>query len=110
MEGFLNIKWKRWQRVLLTRSIALAPTLTLAYFTDINNLTGMNDSLNALMSIQLPFAVIPALTFTSSRLIMGDFANGLFMKIFSTFFSMVIIAINMFFVAGFVQDTFPDEW
>ena len=67
MEGFLNLRWKRWQRVLLTRTIAMAPTFSLAYFSDINHLTGMNDVLNALMSIQLPFAVLPALTFTSSR-------------------------------------------
>ena len=67
MEGFLNLKWKRWQRVLLTRTIAMGPTFSLAYFSDIENLTGMNDILNALMSIQLPFAIIPTLTFTSSR-------------------------------------------
>ena len=67
MEGFLNIRWKRWQRVLLTRSIAMVPTFSVAFFSDINDLTGMNDILNAVMSIQLPFAVIPALTFTSNR-------------------------------------------
>ena len=67
MEGFLNIRWKRWQRVLLTRSIAMVPTFSVAFFSDINDLTGMNDVLNAVMSIQLPFAVIPALTFTSNR-------------------------------------------
>ena len=54
-------------RVLLTRTIAMAPTFSLAYFSDINHLTGMNDILNAIMSIQLPFAVLPTLTFTSSR-------------------------------------------
>ena len=67
MEGFLNIRWKRWQRVLLTRSIAMVPTFSVAFFSDINDLTGMNDLLNALMSILLPFAVLPALTFSSSR-------------------------------------------
>ena len=41
MEGFLNLRWQRWQRVLLTRSIAMAPTLTLAIFSDLDNLTGM---------------------------------------------------------------------
>ena len=56
-----------FHRVLLTRTIAMGPTFSLAYFSDIENLTGMNDILNALMSIQLPFAIIPTLTFTSSR-------------------------------------------
>ncbi len=36
-------------------------------------MTNLNDVLNAVMSIQLPFAIIPALCFSSSRLVMGDF-------------------------------------
>lgn len=105
MEGFLNLKWKRWQRVLLTRSIAMAPTFSLAYFSDINHLTGMNDILNALMSIQLPFAIIPTLTFTHSKLIMGEFANGLAMKITTTLLAIVVIVINIFFVVTYVGET-----
>ena len=55
------------------RVVAMAPTLFVAGFTDIDTLTGLNDILNAVMSIQLPFAIIPALCFTSSRVVMGDF-------------------------------------
>ncbi|KAH8849677.1 Natural resistance-associated macrophage protein 2 [Schistosoma japonicum] len=77
MEGFLNLKWKRWQRVLVTRSIAILPTILTTVFRGIEDLTGMNDFLNVLMSVQLPFAVIPLLTFTSSRLIMAEFKNSL---------------------------------
>ena len=45
----------------------MIPTLSVAFFSDISDLTGMNDVLNALMAILLPFAVIPAITFSSSR-------------------------------------------
>lgn len=76
MQGFLNLKWKRWMRVLLTRSIAILPTILVATFSGIQDLTVMNDMLNVLMSLQLPFALIPILTFTSSEQIMGDFKNG----------------------------------
>ena len=65
MEGFLNLTWKRWQRVLLTRTVAILPTFIVAFYSDINNLTGMNDLLNCLMSLQLPFALIPTVAFTS---------------------------------------------
>lgn len=102
MEGFLALRWKRWQRVLLTRSIAMAPTFSLAYFSDINNLTGMNDILNAIMSIQLPFAIIPALTFTSSRVVMGRFANGTLAKVAFCCMSAVILAINILFITTYV--------
>jgi natural resistance-associated macrophage protein len=47
-----------------------------ATFSGIQDLTAMNDMLNVLMSLQLPFALIPILTFTSSEKIMGDFRNG----------------------------------
>ena len=59
MEGFLNLKWSRFQRVLLTRSLAIIPTFIIAFYSDINNLTNMNDTLNVLQSILLPFALIP---------------------------------------------------
>lgn len=102
MEGFLNLKWSRWKRVLLTRCIAIAPTLAVTLSSDIEHLTGMNDYLNALMSLQLPFALLPTLTFTSSSRVMGDFANGRTVKTISTIVSIVIIAINIYFVINTV--------
>ena len=59
MEGFLNLQWSRFQRVVFTRSIAIIPTFIIAFYSDINNLTNMNDTLNILQSILLPFALIP---------------------------------------------------
>ncbi|XP_073939469.1 natural resistance-associated macrophage protein 2 isoform X6 [Castor canadensis] len=52
MEGFLNLKWSRFARVILTRSIAIIPTLLVAIFQDVEHLTGMNDFLNVLQSLQ----------------------------------------------------------
>lgn len=76
-QGFLNLQWERWQRVLLTRSIAILPTILLAVFEGIKDLTYMNDLLNVIMSLQLPFALLPVLTFTSTSSIMGEFVNGM---------------------------------
>lgn len=61
---------------MLTRSVAILPTFYLAYFSNIDDLSGMNDILNAVMSLQLPFAIIPVLAFTSNSYIMGEFVNG----------------------------------
>lgn len=52
-QGFLNLRWSRFARVLLTRSIAITPTLFVAIFQDVEHLTGMNDFLNVLMSLQV---------------------------------------------------------
>lgn len=102
MEGFLNLRWSRFARVLLTRSIAIFPTLLVAVFQDVRHLTGMNDFLNVLQSMQLPFALIPILTFTSLTSLMNDFANGLVWKISGGLLILVVCAINIYFVVVYV--------
>ncbi|KAI4576787.1 hypothetical protein MJT46_002622 [Ovis ammon polii x Ovis aries] len=117
MEGFLNLKWSRFARVSLTRSIAIIPALLIAVFQDVEHLTGMNDFLNVLQSLQLPFALIPILTFTSLRPVMSEFANGLVdystsnyadsfdrgWRIAGGIIVLVVCSINMYFVVVYVQ-------
>ncbi|XP_075055423.1 natural resistance-associated macrophage protein 2 [Mixophyes fleayi] len=103
MEGFLNLKWSRFARVILTRSIAITPTLLVAIFQDVEHLTGMNDFLNVLQSLQLPFALIPVLTFTSLRTVMNDFANGLGWKIAGGVLILIVCCINIYFVVVYVS-------
>lgn len=101
--------------------IAIVPTFCVAYFSNIQgnyfrynirsrisknsniqlknqDLTGMNDVLNAVMSLQLPFAVIPTIAFTSSVAIMGEFVNGIGNKIVSVLLFILVITINITFV------------
>lgn len=99
MEGFLNINWARWKRVLFTRSIAIVPTLAMAFSRGIDKLTGLNDFLNVLMSLQLPFAILPLLTFTNDEKVMGEYKNHLIIKIITWALSGIIIAINLYFTA-----------
>ena len=99
-----NFQWAKWQRVLFTRTIAILPTFFIAFYEEINQLSGMNDLLNCLMSLMLPFAVIPTITFTSNKKIMGDFANGLVSRIFSVLLSLLVIAVNTYFVLTYVID------
>ncbi|XP_008292027.1 natural resistance-associated macrophage protein 2-like isoform X2 [Stegastes partitus] len=109
MEGFLNLRWSRFARVLLTRSLAITPTLLVAIFQDINRLTGMNDFLNVLQSMQLPFALIPILTFTSLPSLMNEFANGLVYKVGGGLVILIVCAINMYFVVIYVT-TLNSVW
>ncbi|XP_041440377.1 natural resistance-associated macrophage protein 2 isoform X1 [Xenopus laevis] len=103
MEGFLNLKWSRFARVFLTRSIAITPTLLVAIFQDVEHLTGMNDFLNVLQSLQLPFALIPVLTFTSLPSVMSEFANGLGWKIAGGILILIVCSINIYFVVVYVS-------
>lgn len=81
MEGFLNLQWARWKRVLFTRTIAIVPTFLVAFYADIADMSGMNDILNTIMSLQLPFATLPTVAFTSNPQIMGEFTNGMYVVI-----------------------------
>ncbi|XP_076381258.1 solute carrier family member malvolio isoform X6 [Megalopta genalis] len=78
-----------------------------AFFSHIDNLTEMNDILNAVMTLQLPFATLPTIAFTSSSQIMGEFRNGLGNKIVATALSGLVITINIYFVINTVK---PDHW
>lgn len=104
MEGFLNLHWSRWKRVLLTRTLAIIPTIIIA-FQSMDRLTEMNDFLNALMSLQLPFALFPLITFTSSRRVMGDFVNGFATKIIAFSISVIVISVNFAFVYFYVRSS-----
>ncbi|GLC38536.1 hypothetical protein PLESTB_001736900 [Pleodorina starrii] len=80
MGGYLDLQVSPWARVALTRAVAIAPTLVVALMCsgngNGNQLDQLNQGLNLLQSIQLPFALVPVLTFTSSPAIMGSFANS----------------------------------
>ncbi|TDH70046.1 hypothetical protein CCR75_005177 [Bremia lactucae] len=78
MEGFLQLRLSPWKRVALTRCVSLVPAMTVAILSQQNpaNSDHMDELLNVLQSIQLPFALLPVLIFTSSPDIMGDFVNG----------------------------------
>ena len=45
MEGFLNLQWPKWKRVLLTRSVAVVPTFLVAFYDQITELSGYFDLL-----------------------------------------------------------------
>ncbi|EFJ51763.1 hypothetical protein VOLCADRAFT_56724, partial [Volvox carteri f. nagariensis] len=77
MGGYLDLKVSPWCRVAITRAVAIAPTLLVALLCGGGSqLDQLNQGLNLLQSIQLPFALVPVLTFTSSPVIMGEFANS----------------------------------
>lgn len=75
-KGFLYLRWQRWKRVFFTRCIAIVPTFLTPFFSSIDDLTYLNDILSGVMSLQLPFAVLPPIEFTCNIRIMGSFANG----------------------------------
>ncbi|KAE8984706.1 Metal transporter [Phytophthora fragariae] len=78
MEGFLNLHILPWKRLVLTRCVSLVPAMAVAILSQRNpgDSDTMDEMLNVLQSIQLPFALLPILICTRSPAIMGDFVNS----------------------------------
>jgi manganese transport protein len=96
MEGFLNIRLKPWLRRLVTRIIAIVPAVIV---TAIYGSKGTMDLLvlsQVILSLQLSFAVIPLVQFTSDKKKMGEFANPLWLKIIAWTVAIVIAGLNAY--------------
>ena len=102
MEGFLDIKLPVYQRVLLTRAIAIVPALCVAFF-DQNSMIGLDTILNIIQSIQLPFALVPTIKFASSPDIMKEFAIPRWQWLPASAFGTGLFLMN--FVLIFQKDT-----
>jgi natural resistance-associated macrophage protein len=76
MQGYLNLKVKPWKRAVITRGLALVPTLAVAIYVrgSSGGLDTLNGFLNVLQSFVLPFALVPLLFFAGSRSVMGSMA------------------------------------
>jgi NRAMP (natural resistance-associated macrophage protein)-like metal ion transporter len=100
MEGFLDFKLPIYQRVLVTRSIAIVPAL-LVSFVDPATLTGSLDTyLNILQSVQLPFALVPLIKFVGSEKIMGEFVLPKWQIYFASIFGVFLFSMNFVIIAG----------
>ncbi|HET6746647.1 MAG TPA: Nramp family divalent metal transporter [Candidatus Saccharimonadales bacterium] len=98
LEGFLKVKLKPWLRRLITRSLAIIPAVCIAILFGGSGLSQLLIFSQIVLSIQLPFAVLPLIYFTSSKKYMGSFVNKPWMK--ATVFSIafVITGLNMWLV------------
>ncbi|RLN37891.1 hypothetical protein BBJ28_00007419 [Nothophytophthora sp. Chile5] len=100
MEGFLHLHLSPWKRVALTRCVSLVPAMTVAILSQQNPADSdrMDELLNVLQSIQLPFALLPVLIFTSSPAIMGDFANSKTAVVTGWLLGAVVCVINLYLI------------
>ena len=71
MEGFLNIRMRPWLRRLITRTIAIIPAALVIYISGDKGTYQLLILSQVILSMQLPFAVIPLIHFTSDRRRMG---------------------------------------
>jgi manganese transport protein len=96
MEGFLDLKLAPWIRRLITRMLAILPAFFVTWWwgdTKINDLLIFSQ---VVLSMQLSFAVIPLVWFTSDKLKMGRFVNPLWLSILAWTISVIILGLNLY--------------
>lgn len=114
MEGFVQIRLRPWIRRLVTRLIAIVPAVVVIMFTGQEGTYKLLIFSQVVLSLQLPFAIIPLIKFTSSNKIMGPggmFKNSLVVNIFSWLSAGVIVFFNFFMlISNFLLPMFRGSW
>jgi manganese transport protein len=94
MEGFLRLRLKPWLRRLVTRLVAIVPALLTIIFFGESSTTDMLILSQVILSLQLSFAVIPLIMFTSDRKLMGEFVNPTWLKVLAIAVATIIVGLN----------------
>lgn len=99
MEGFVNIRLKPWVRRLITRLIAIVPAVIITAMYGESGIQELLVFSQVVLSLQLPFAIVPLIRFTSDKKKMGIFANKLWLNTLAWSIAAIIILLNVFLIA-----------
>ncbi len=95
MEGFVNIRLRPWLRRLITRLVAIVPAVIAILWAGENATYPLLLLSQVVLSLQLPFAVLPLIQFTSDRSRMGEFASKLWVRILAWICAAIIVTLNL---------------
>lgn len=96
MEGFLDIRLRPWLRRLITRLVAIVPAVIVAALFGVRGVGQLLILSQVILSLQLSFAVIPLVLFTSDRKKMGRFVNAFWLKCSAGIVTGLIVVLNLY--------------
>lgn len=94
MEGFLRLRIPHWVRRLITRGIAIVPVIVITALYGEKGTGNLLIFSQVILSMQLPFAVIPLVQFVSDKKKMGDLAISRNIAILSWVVAVIILILN----------------
>jgi manganese transport protein len=95
MEGFLQVRLPAWLRRLVTRLIAIVPAIIVTALYGERGTAQLLILSQVILSMQLPFAVVPLVKFTSDPVKMGRFVNPRWIAWLAWSVAGLIIALNV---------------
>ena len=102
MEGFIKMRIAPWMRRVVTRAIAILPAAGVTLFYGEAQTSKLLILTQVILSLQLPFAVVPLLQFTASRAKMGDLVAPRWLTALASVIAAIIIALNFKLISDFV--------
>jgi manganese transport protein len=99
MEGFLDIRLPAWARRLLTRAIAIVPAVAVTIWYGESGTAKLLILSQVVLSLQLPFAIVPLVMFTADRRKMGALVAPFWVTILAALAALLIIALNVKLIA-----------
>ncbi len=104
MEGFLNLRFNPWVRRLLTRGLALLPAVFVIVMYGEGEVYRLLILSQVVLSLQLPFAIIPLIRLTSDRERMGEFANRPWVVALASLVAGIILFLNGWLVKRTIDE------
>lgn len=104
MEGYLDLRIAPWLRRLITRLLAITPTLLVIYFFGADKLGALLILSQVILSLQLGFAVIPLIQFVSDKVKMGEFVISKPVKFLAWLSAFIILGLNFKLVFDVLAD------
>ncbi|MEP0813283.1 MAG: Nramp family divalent metal transporter [bacterium] len=95
LEGFVRVKMQPWARRLVSRMIAVVPAVIVVGISGSEGTYKLLILSQVILSLQLPFAIVPLIDFTSDKRRMGKFANPVWVNVLAWACAFVIIGLNM---------------
>ena len=95
MEGFIDIRLAPWMRRLVTRAIAIIPAAGVTLFYGESQTGKLLILTQVILSLQLPFAIVPLVQFTASRAKMGELVAPRWLTAIAIVIAAIIIALNV---------------
>lgn len=100
MEGFLSLRIPDWARRLITRGIAVIPVVVVTGLYGESGTAKLLVLSQVVLSMQLPFAVIPLVRFVSDRQLMGSFVIGRLTQVLAWAIAGLIVVLNVKLLAN----------
>jgi manganese transport protein len=101
MEGFIDIRLPGWARRLLTRAIAIVPAALVTIWYGAKGTGQLLIFSQVVLSLQLPFAIVPLVMFTADRGKMGELVAPRWVTCLAVITAAAIIALNVKLLADF---------